>query len=247
MLGCSGMKAKPADTSPFLEYPELLKPWYDRAPWDAVWSAQPGKIMVQLNEARTLYIAPINTHYLNLKKDKDGKEIKIYKLSSEDRHAMTNYLQQAFVDAIKNTPKTNLTLVSDPSDAQLILEIALVELVPTSVGTNAFADIGALIIPGASLAEEAAAAGGQAAGTAWAAGTMAMEFKIIDRATRTVIAEAKDRESDPASIIPNYRDFEEFGWSRKTAQNWAEQFAEIFSSPANEKIELASEISYTPW
>ena len=245
--GCSALRAKPAETSPFLEHAELLRPTDERAPWDAVWSSDPGQIMVKLPQLRRMYVAPVNTSFLNMKRDARGAEVELRQLSSDDVGVMAEQIRSNFVQAVGNHPETNLQIVDDPKNADLIFEAALVELTPTKVLVNTVADVGAVVIPGTKLLEEAAVAGGQAVGGSIASGTIAIEGKFLDGKTGKIVAEFKDRESDPASEIPNYRDFEAYGWSRHTAVEWATQFAEIFSTTGAERIGMTSEFSFVPW
>ncbi len=247
LQACSHLKAAPAESSPFLTNASLLKPAPERSPWDAVWSSSPGQIAIQSKDVRTLYIAPVNIDYLNYKKDKSGKEVKVENLSDEDIKAMTDLIQKSFTEAVQNKKADNLTIVSNPDDAQLKLELALVELMPTIIAENVAADLGGFIVPGSKVIEKAAEAGAQAAGGSFAAGSIAIEMKISDSKSGELLAEAKDRESDPASIIFNVKDFEEYGWSRKTVKDWSEQFAEIFSTPATTKISGESHVSFIPW
>ncbi len=245
--GCSQFKASPADSSPFLENESLLKPAPQRISWDGVWSADPDHIAVKAADIRTIYIAPINTDYLNMKKDKTGKYVKARSLSDEDVKAITDLIETSFVNSIQKVPAANLKIVDNLSDAHLKLELALVELIPTTVAANIAADVGGFIIPGSKAIEKAAETGAQAAGGALASGSIAIEMKLSDPESGKLLAEAKDRESDPASLILNYRDFEQFAWSRHTVKDWSDEFAQIFSTPATTKVDGVSHFSFIPW
>jgi hypothetical protein len=245
--GCHSLRAAPAQTTPFLTHGDQLHTLESTSPWDAVWSAQSGEIMVNKPDVRTMYIAPVNIDYLNKTKNDKGEVVVNVTLSAEDTQAMTDLINKSFVDAIKNTPATNLRIVDQRADAMLVLEIALVELVRTKIGVNAVTDVGGLLIPGSKLIADSVAVGGQAAGGAFAGGTIAFEGRISDAKTGEVLAEFKDRETNPASILPNYRDFEEFGWSRKTVENWSNEFAQVFAATDKGDVEAASEFSFVPW
>lgn|GEM_PF-2297169 len=257
-IGCSQLRASSAPTSPFLASPLSGEPdrlqssdpgRFDpgRFPWDAAWSANPGHIMVNLPEVRTLFIDPVNTQYLNMVTDADGTQKLVYKLDPSTVTKMANLFHQELVDKVKNAPGTNLKLVENRNRAMLILQPALIQLVPTSVVTNSVADTLGLIIPGSKAVAETVSVGVQAGGGTLAAGTVAMEFKIIDGKSGQVLAEAKDRENDSASILPNYRDFEEFGWTEQTIENWSAQFVQVFSTDASTKVDSSSDISVAPW
>ena len=161
-------------------------------------------------------------------------------------YCVCEMLRAAFQEAIRNHPETKLVLVQSPDSETYTIAIALVELVPTKRGVNAIADVGGLVIPGAKVIDDAARVGAQSAG-AIAAGTIAVEIKLLEPKTSEPIAEIKDRESDPVSVLPNYRDFAKFGWSRQTIYEWGEQFAEVFGTPVEQRVPNAAEISFLPW
>jgi hypothetical protein len=245
--GCHSLRAAPAQTTPFLAHGDQLHTLDSSSPWDAAWSAKSGEIMLNKPDIRTMYIAPVNIDYLNKTKNDQGQEVVNVTLSAEDIQAMTDLLNKSFIDAIKNNPATNLRIVDQRADAMLVLEIALVELVRTKIGVNAVTDVGGLLIPGSKLIADSVAVGGQAAGGAFAGGTIAFEGRISDVKTGEVLVEFKDRETAPASILPNYRDFEEFGWSRKTVENWSSEFAQVFVVTDKGNVQAASDFSFVPW
>ena len=244
---CSLIKAAPAPTTPFLTHGADLHPWHDRSPWDAVWSSNPGHVMVQLPTVRRIYLPPVNTDYLNMKQDAGGRWVRERELAAEDVEAITDLLRQSFVEAIRNDPAANLQIMDAPAPDTLTLSLALVELKPTKVLLNTVADVGGVLVPGSKALEEVGVTGAEAASGAVASGTIAIEMKLADGASGEILAEMKDREADPSSIIPNYRDFEEYGWSRKTIKDWARQFAEVFSTPVSSRVAPGAGISVTPW
>lgn len=249
LIGCSAMKATEAKTTPFLAHSDELHPWPQHAPWDEVWPKDPSTVMARSETVRDIYISAVDTTYLNHTKDPSGIWVETYHVEPEDIQKMADLIRASFSEAIRSssTAETNLRLIETPHPHSLRLDIALVELRPTSVALNAAADAGGLLLPGSKLIEEAAAVGAQAAGGAIAAGTIAIEFRLVENSSNEVIAEAKDREEDPSSIIPNYRDFEKFGWSRETAQNWAKEFVLVFGSSSSTKVDDESHISVAPW
>lgn len=248
LIACSAeLRAKPAETTPFLDYPDRLQADDKRAPYDAVWSSDLDHIAAKSEVSRKIYVAPINTDYLNKTRNESGTWVVGTKLSDDDIQSYTSYLRSSFVNAIKGHPESNLVLVETPDDETMTLAISLVELVPTKVAVNAAADVAGVAIPGGKLLVEAGSVGAQAVGGAVAGGTVAFEMKLIQGKTGAVLFEAKDREADPASVIPNYRDFEEYGWSRETADEWSKEFAKLFSTNAGETVGAKSQFSFVPW
>jgi len=247
LSGCSSLRAPAAPTTPFLIHADLLHPWQEHSPWDLVWSSSPGHIMVKSQYPRKIYVAPIDTTYLNKKKNDKGVWVSERTLSDDDVKNVTDALRASFISQIKSHPETNLQIADDPGTGVIIVALSLTELVPTSIAINAAADVGGLLIPGSKAIEDVGSVGAQAATGSLAGGSVAMEMKIIDSTTGQVLAEAQDREADPSSILPNYRDFEEFGWSRQTADQWAKQFREVFSTSATTAVDNQALLSVTPW
>lgn len=246
-LGCSYLRAPAIPTTPFLSHGSEMKAQPARAPWDAVWSSNPGHIAVQLPEVRKIYVAPVNTTYINSERDDKGNLLVAIKVEPSDIETIAELIRTSFIASIANTPATNLKVVDAPGPDVLSLEIALTQLKPTKTSVNGVADVGGLLLPGSKFVADAVAAGGQAAGGAYAAGSIAIEFKLVDGKSGRVLAEAKDHEDDAMSILPNYRDFEQYGWSKYTIGEWAKQFAEMFSTPITEKISSESDVSIAPW
>lgn len=247
MISCSSMRPNAAPLTPFIENPTLLHPWAERAPWDLVWSADPGKIMVKSPTVRKIYVAPVNLQYLNKKRDQEGNWVGDQGVSDEDAKAMAEYLGHSFLEALNSRPDTNLKVVNTPGPDSLTLAMALVELSPTVVAVNAAADVGGLVLPGSKLIEQAGSVGVQAAGGEISGGQIAFEMKLIDGRNGAVLAEAADREVDKTSVLPNYRDFEEYGWSRETCDEWASQFVQIFDTSNSQSVEMDSRFSFVPW
>ena len=244
---CSSLRTPAAPTTPFLNHGSELKPIPERLEWDAVWSSDPGHIVAKHPEIRKIYVDTINIDFLNKKKDANGVWSGDADVSKEDIEDITNQLHKEFTEGIQNHPETSLQLVDQPGPDTLILAIALVELIPTKVSVNALVDVGGVLLPGSKLIEDAGNAGAQIAAGSFSGGSIAIELKLLDGKTAKSLVEAKDRESDPASIIPNYRDFEALGWSRSTCKEWAKQFIEGFSTTADVKIEGISHFSLLPW
>jgi hypothetical protein len=194
-----------------------------------------------------VYVAPVDTQYLNKHQAADGSWVLGNKISDKDITAMADFLRQSFIEAIKKNPETNLIVIDQPDKDSFTLALAITELTPTSVAVNALADVGGFLVPGAKPLAEAGAVGAQAIGGEIAGGSISFEMKFIDNNSGDVLAQAADREFDRTSIIPNYRDFSEYGWSRKTCKDWADQFVKLFDTTENVAVDSASGFSLLPW
>ncbi len=236
LLGCSAVKKVPEPTSPFLQHSEQLKSYPDRFPWDGVWIKEPEKMLTKQDRQQRIYIADINTQYIAHER-RPAKPEDLLKIEQD--------IKDEFANAIKGNE--SLLLEDDRKNADLVLEIAITELSPTVIAENIVADVGSLVIPGSTLLEETAVVGGAAAGGALASGAIAIEMKIKDASSEEVLAEIKDRQTDPASILPNVKDFERYGWTKREIRDWARQFATAFSTEATYKIDSSAGVSLLPW
>ena len=244
IITCSGCSfhAEPAPSTSFLAEKDLSDS-SSHLPWNASWIAPNKKVMEPSGKLRKMYISPVSNVYLNSSLPIDKRP----ELKNEDIDALTTLLHGEFVKAIGKNKDAKLVNVDEAKDADLILELALTELTPTKTGINAVTNIGAIAVPGSKAVQGTVAVAAPGAGGVFSAGTVALEMKIVERKTQKIIGEAKDRQSDPASVLPNYRDFQAFGWSRETVRNWADQFAETFSTDWNDKVDPSPAISIFPW
>lgn len=218
-LAAVGCKAGPAPDAGFIENPEVLRQ-DDKLPFDAVWF----KEGVDFSKFQTVYIAPVDTtHLLNLDWwDKAN-------IAPGDQQSQAQELGEYFRNEVKSQfaddDKNKHTVVDTPGDDTLIVELAIVEVVPTKVWLNA---IGYILA-------------GQLDN-----GLTAFEGRFRDGKTKEVIAEFKDREYGQLDIV-SIADFQWNRHSRHTAEVWGDQLEEVVYVQPGATVSHMSSVTLRPW
>ncbi len=216
MAGCHASAAPDAG---FLEHPEVLKE-DEKLPFDAVWF----KEGVDLRKYKKVYVAPVDTSHL-LQLDWWDKA----NIAPGDQDSQAKELGEVFRNEVKqqftDDDQNHYTLVDAPDDDTLIVELAIVEVVPTKVWLNAigYALLGALD-----------------------QGMTAFEGRFKDGKTKEVIAEFKDRESGQFDIV-SLADFQWNRHSRHTIEVWGDQLEEVCYEPPGTAISEMSTVTLRPW
>ena len=216
LLGC---RATAAPDAGFLDKPQLLQQ-NDKLPFDDTWL----KSDVNLLGYKKVYVAPVDTTHL-------------LKLSWWERAAiapgdqqqwakdLAQYYRDKMVAQFSDDDPNNYQVVDTPDDETLIMELAIVEVVPTKVWLNAigYATIGALD-----------------------QGATAFEGRFRDRKTKEVIAEFKDREFGQLDLV-SVRDLEWDGHSRHTIRAWSDDLEQICYLQPGQAIAPVSTVTLLPW
>lgn len=216
MLGC---RAKALPDAGFLDQPQLLNA-NDKLPFNAAWI----KSDAALHNYKKVYVAPVDTtHLLNL--DWWQKAA----IAPGDQQAWAAELAQYFQDKMKaqfsDDDKNKYQVVETPDDETLIIELAIVEVVPTKVWLNAigYALLGAVD-----------------------QGETGFEGRLRDGKTKQVIAEFKDHEYGQFDVV-SVRDLEWAGHSRHTIRTWTDDLEEICYLPPDSAVSEMSPVTLLPW
>jgi hypothetical protein len=221
LLATSGMgcRATAAPDAGFLDKPQLLQP-NDKLPFDDTWLKSDANLLGY----KKVYVAPVDTTHL-------------LKLSWWERAAiasgdqqdwakdLADYYQQKMVAQFADDDANRYQVVGTPDDETLIIELAIVEVVPTKVWLNAigYATIGALD-----------------------QGATAFEGRFRDGKTKEVIAEFKDREFGQLDLI-SVRDLEWDGHSRHTIRVWTDDLEDLCYLQPGQAIAPVSTVTLLPW
>lgn len=218
-VAAGGCKASTAPDAGFISNPEVLRP-DDTMPFDAVWF----KEGVDLSHFKTVYIAPVDTTHL-LKLDWWDKT----NIAPGDQESQAQELGEYFRNEVKeqfsDADANKYTVVDTPGDDTLVVELALVEVVPTKVWLNAIG----YILAGA-LDQ----------------GVTAFEGRFRDGKTKEVIAEFKDREYGQMDVV-SLADFEWCRHSRHTVEVWGDDLEEICYGAPGGSISGMSTVTLRPW
>jgi len=214
----TGCRAAPAPDAGFIDQPELMQK-SDDLPFDAYWSDPE----VNLTSYSKVYIAPVDTSHLLAQGWWDKVNISFDVKESADKLAGT--FQKDMVEGFTDYEGKKYQVVDVPDNETLVVELALVEVVPAKVWLNLVTE---LFVGG--LDE----------------GTTAFEGRLRDGKTRKVIAEMKDREYGQMSLI-SVADLQWYAHSRHTLSRWSDFLPEVINRKPGEKISKMSTVTLRPW
>lgn len=217
--GLVGCRASAAPDAGFIDRPELMHE-DDKLPFDAVWF----KDGVDLAKFKTVYVAPIDTTHLIAQDWWDKANIAPgdqKQQADELAEFMRNEVKQQFVDDDEN----RYQVVDTPGKDSLIVELAIVEVVPTKVWLNA---IGYVLLGPLDQ------------------GVTAFEGRFKDGETQEVIAEFKDREFGQMDIV-SVADLQWNRHSRHTCEIWGDQLEEVMYRKPDQAVARMSTVTLRPW
>lgn len=216
-------KAGPAKPSGYLD--EKGKPLSrdTRFPFQRVWY----KRDIQWERYTKLHVAPVNTRYL----EEMGWWDKLSPANARDRRQsaaeIAAYLREAIVKAFREDKKKVVQVVDEPKGAGvLVLETALVELVPTKAWLNAAGYAGVMM--------------------ALDKGTIAIEGRLKDASTGEVLAMFADREAGKDSLL-DAQDLTWWGHAREAVDDWAKQMVQVAHAEEWETVDDSWSFKLRPW
>lgn len=227
-------KAKPAaEPSGFLQNDAILEE-QDLYPFHKVWFAP------NWNDASnaSIVIQPVNTDFVKqsgwwAKANIKGGDDKM----NEDLANLATYTKDEFEKAFRKDKKQRFEVLSSPRSDSLILELALVDVIPNK------ASLGAL---GLAATVVAAPAGAAIAAKESAKGSVAIEGRFRDAGTGAVVAMWADREAGKFGPI-NLRRATWYGEAHKIIQEWAGQWVKIANAEPGEKVKDTRTFTLMPW
>jgi hypothetical protein len=217
--GALGCRAKALPDAGFLEKPELVQP-NSKLPFNAAWIKDDADLLGY----KKVYIAPVDTTHL-LKLDWWQKAA----IAPGDQQKWADDLAGYFQDKMKaqfsDSDDNKYQVVDAPDDETLIIELAIVEVVPTKVWLNA---IGYAVLGPVDQGETG------------------FEGRLRDGKTKQVIAEFKDHEYGQFDVV-SLRDLEWAGHSRHTIRIWTDQLEDICYLPPDGTVSPMSPVTLMPW
>ena len=225
VIGC---KATPvAPDSGFLNDPHKLTPIsrvpFDRSYWDPRYDP---------SYYTELQVMPVSTRYVmaeNIWEQANAAHL-LDPNYKQDILDLGEYMRHAFIDAAVNDPKKHFKIVNTPGPHTLILESALVQIVPSKAMLNA-----AGIVFWEATATEFA---GKSATNSedLGKGVVAIEVRLRDGGTGKVVGMFADRERPKFAVI----DLRSITWWHPiegVMRDWANQFVEVCNTASDKSIE----------
>lgn len=210
------LKARPAALSPFVEHPHEMKANRERVPFHRSWASPDAKVRGKAVPKRQIFIAPVTLKYLRpVAKALVREEINVGSIQRNER-GMAVLLRNEFAYAFAHSPGPRYVLSQYPGPDTVTLELALVELNPTSPKGN-LVKTGMKFVIG-----PLAGLGGY-----FTKGNVAIEGKVRNTQTGELLFEFADNEADKMTFY-TMRDYRAYGHAEQSFKEWAHQF-ELFT------------------
>lgn len=229
------LKAKPSPLSPFFEQPEQVMDTRKQLPFHKIWMTSDRELEALAVKKTRLYVAPVTLQYLRpLKKPLVKKEVQWGSVSRrEDEMALK--LRNEFAKAFLRSPNPRYSITQRPGPDTLTLELAIVELNPTSPKGNAVKTALKFVIgPVAGL------------GGYFTKGNMAIEGKVRDSKSGKLFFQFADNEADKMTFY-SLRDFQPYGHGLKAMRQWADQFELMTRTQPGQEIKDTYCITLLPY
>ncbi len=236
---CKGLRSridtKPAEPSGFLDPSHEMSTMGNKSPFHLTWSnSQPEQLEISAKRTE-IYIAPVETYYLrSIKMKLAGAQYRLLK-KERDVKRITDEIRAEFIEAFEESSAPRYRIVDSPTPDSVTLQLALIELDPSSVTGN-------IVRKGASIALTPAAA----VGSVFTNGRVAIEGRLIDTTEKWSLFEFGDREKDKLTFY-TLRDFKPYGHTRVAIREWAEQFEEMTRNPDWREMGDARLWTLKPW
>lgn len=230
--GCQMFKADPLPPSGFNKDTHAMTEQHERFPFNRVWVSP--ELTANREHYTKVFVAPVNTDYLGKMDWLDKQNTKSDAQLKKDVEEIAQYTQAAFVKAFGDDPHHRLQVVSAAGPDTLVLEMAIVKLVPSKAWFNAAATAAGFVVPGAGLLD--------AAGK----GDVAIEARIRDGATGTVLATMADNESAQTALV-NIAELTWYDTAKDSINGWSKEMVQLINSPVTEKVSGQSPFALFTW
>ena len=236
LCGCG---ASEAPRTAFLGDPELMtagnRTPFHRAYWNKKYDPQ---------AYSELYVAPVNTDYVMAQSFWEKANVANIDPAQAKRDiaAVAEYTRQSFIRAAAGDPNHRFRVVeqNEIGDKTLILELAIVQLVPSKAVLNAIGYV--TWLPTVVALGGSAATGSQDTGK----GVVAIEGRIRDGATGEIIGMFADRQHPPTAIV----DLKALNWwapAKAIVDQWSKQLIALANRPADRVVRDVPQFELMVW
>lgn len=229
------LHAKKVPLSPFVEQPHVMTPARDRVPFHLTWRNFNRDAQWRVVKKTEIYIAPVRLDELRpVKQALVKKEIEKGTVKRDEKR-IASALRAKFANAFIHSPVSRYKVVMKPTANSVTLELAIVELNPTSPTGNAIKTVAKFFVgPLAGL------------GGIFTKGNIAIEGKVRNSATKELIFQFADNEADKMTLY-TVRDFRPYGHATVAMDEWARQFEEFTRTMPNHRVEESKFFTLMPW
>ena len=229
-VGLAGCKADEAKSTGFTDQSAMTRD--PSLPFQRSWK-KPGFDKSRYNK---IYVAPVNTAYmLKMTEWQEGMRRDQFE---QDLEKLAHFTQEAIKKAFREDPMQRMQVLEAPtneSDA-LIIEVALIEVVPSKVALNALGyapfGIGMGVNAARMVAKDTS--------------TVAFEGRVRDAATKEVVATVADREAQQLAYV-SVRGFTWYSNAETIITQWADQFVKVANRKPGETVKDVEAFTLKPW
>jgi hypothetical protein len=237
LASLAGCKAQEAQPSGFIETPELMShdpsTPFNRSYWNKKFDPK---------AYDELLVTPVNTQYVMAQSI--WEKANVVNVSPEqvrkDIDSIAQYTRQSFVRAATDDPKRRFKVVDNPGKQTLILEVAIVQLVPSKAVLNAIGQT--TWIPGSIAVRHRTLLESRDAGR----GTISIEGRVRDGATGEVIGMFSDLQH-PATAIIDLRALNWWAPIKPVIDRWSHELIALANRPAGSVIKDAPPFELLVW
>lgn len=229
--------APPAPDSGFLEKPEMMAPHPARDPFDRSWVSE----KLDWASYDEIYVAPVDTTHVLKQSLWDKVNLRQHAVKDDIRDLGLEFRKRV-VEAFRDDPKHHFRIVDNSKaigERGVVLEIALVELVPNKAGLGllGLAAWAAPLEAGVPVATVAAFAD---------RGSVAFELRARDALSGDLIAMAADRETGAMRVI-DLRSITWYGNAHEIFGQWAQEMIDLANTPSTEQVKHSKYFTLLPW
>ena len=228
-LSLGGCTAAPAKQSEFLEGAYWMAE-SDRHPYHKGWMSETARL--KRDRYNKVIVKPVNTSYLRNSEWFEMQTSAVQKQVLKDAKELASF----YTDLLKKRidQDTRLQVVDSPGPYTYVIEMAIIELVPSKAWWNAAATGTGFVVPGAGLLSH------------FGKGSIAIEGKFTDAQTGELFAMLADRKEDKVAPI-NLAGMTWYQGSKNNIKDWVDLFVEGANSGLDQKITAKKPFKLMPW
>jgi hypothetical protein len=232
-----GCKAKPAENSGFLENADLMAQNPNMPFQKFYWNKQ--------HDPKTyteIMVAPVDTRYIlaqNIWEKASAANVTEAQVRTAVQ-AMADYTRQSFIRAASEDSRKRFKVVDKAGPHTVVLEVALVQLVPSKAVMNALGYV--TWVPAVIQTAGSISTGSEDAGK----GVVAIEARLRDGATGDVIGMFADRERPKAALL----DLKSLNWwapAKVIVDEWSGQLIELANQPPGKAVKDSPTFELLVW
>ena len=220
------LKAEPAQPAGFLVHPSEMNRHPGKTPFHYAAHSKSPEAHDRAATKSQIYIAPVDTRGLRPIRKTLTKATHQVARWQRPAGEIANQIRLEFARAFLESGNPRYQVAPAPNQSSLSLELALIELDPTSVTGNTARTLGNYFLtPLIGLASFGRTAG-----------SIAIEGKLVNSATGEVVFQFADREADQFAVV-SVKNFQQYGFIDEIIATWARQFEEFTRTPTHRRVD----------